>query len=290
MKVKLLTAIALFNVLAAYSQVDIMEPYNGDFENGMTYWRFFEVPENVGSSTSTTTDAISGEYAMKIDLATDYGSVADRGLDNWSAGVPVTGGVFYRLKAFVKGEPNADPRIVKVRITLGFFNSAGGVIKQEIQDHPLTGVYTEKTVISKAPDNAARCWLAFRLFDATDPCAPLRSMYIDNVRLLRPAGVSIEEATAENTSSFNLSGYPNPFGTHTTITYNLVNTSYVTLRVFNTLGKEVAHLVDRQQLPGRHEINWTSDYLQEGIYLLRLDVTSSSETGFATNRLIMSNN
>ena len=217
MKLRLLIVLILFNLLKVYSQENILDSYNGDFENGMDHWRFFEVPGNNGSYAVTAMDAISGNYAMEINYTTDYGDVVDRGFDNWNTGVPVTEDVIYTLKAYVKGDTNASERLVKVKFTIGFMDEAGNVISQRDRDHPLTEVYAEKSLPAKAPANAVSCWVAFRLFDATDPCAPLRRMYIDNVRILRPYAVSVDSPGANESETIHLSNYPNPFIDRTTI-------------------------------------------------------------------------
>ena len=65
--------------------------------------------------------------------------------------------------------------------------------------------------------------------------------------------------------------YPNPFNPSTTIRYSLPHTSFVTLSVYNTLGQEVAQLVNEQQQPGYHEAVFRGDRLASGVYFYRLE-------------------
>jgi hypothetical protein len=72
--------------------------------------------------------------------------------------------------------------------------------------------------------------------------------------------------------------YPNPFNPTTTIRYEIPRNSYVTLSVFNTLGEEVAMLVDGKQDAGYHEITFNADKLTSGIYFYCLHAGSFSKT------------
>jgi hypothetical protein len=63
--------------------------------------------------------------------------------------------------------------------------------------------------------------------------------------------------------------YPNPFNPSTTISYSLPRSAIVSLRVFNTLGQEVASLVNEQKPPGFYQVQWNAN-APSGIYFYRL--------------------
>ncbi len=71
--------------------------------------------------------------------------------------------------------------------------------------------------------------------------------------------------------NFNLEqNYPNPFNPTTTIKYSLPGSEFVTLKVFNVLGKEVITLVNKTQAAGNYIINFNSQNLTSGIYVYQL--------------------
>jgi hypothetical protein len=83
--------------------------------------------------------------------------------------------------------------------------------------------------------------------------------------------------TNETNNLFTLNNnYPNPFKSVTTIEYNLTNSGVVSLKVLNSLGIEIATLVDGFMESGTHTVMFDADEhnlnLSSGVYYLRLDV------------------
>jgi len=72
--------------------------------------------------------------------------------------------------------------------------------------------------------------------------------------------------------------FPNPFNPSTTIRYGLPNTSVVRLTVFNTLGQQVAQLVNGEQEAGYHEVRFDAGGLSSGVYFYRLRAGDFVET------------
>ena len=68
--------------------------------------------------------------------------------------------------------------------------------------------------------------------------------------------------------------YPNPFNPVTTIGYSLAARSGVSLIVYNTLGQNVATLVDEMQDPGTHDVRFDGSRLASGVYFYRLQAGS----------------
>jgi hypothetical protein len=80
-----------------------------------------------------------------------------------------------------------------------------------------------------------------------------------------------EQPVTDVPSAFDLrQNHPNPFNPSTTINYELPEMSHVTLKIFNTLGQEVASLVDAVEEPGYKSIEWNAAGVASGVYFYRL--------------------
>jgi nitrous oxidase accessory protein NosD len=71
--------------------------------------------------------------------------------------------------------------------------------------------------------------------------------------------------------------YPNPFNPSTTITYDIPIEGRVVLKVYNSLGQEVATLTDETVRPGRYWVTWDAKGVASGVYLYRLQSGSFSQ-------------
>ena len=83
-------------------------------------------------------------------------------------------------------------------------------------------------------------------------------------------GVPIEFSLNQN--------YPNPFNPTTTISYDLSANSFVTLKVYDILGREVATLVNERENAGTYSVKFDGSRLASGIYFYRLTAGSYIST------------
>jgi hypothetical protein len=91
--------------------------------------------------------------------------------------------------------------------------------------------------------------------------------------LLQPDGgfTSVKSDLNNIPSDFVLEqNYPNPFNPSTKISFGLPQRSNVVLKVFNTLGQEVAELANESLEAGTHSYNFDASKLTSGIYIYSL--------------------
>jgi hypothetical protein len=78
------------------------------------------------------------------------------------------------------------------------------------------------------------------------------------------------ESTPLGITDFELEqNYPNPFNPSTTIRYRLSTGSYVSLKVFNSLGQCAATLAETWKEAGSYDIHWIAS-VPSGVYFYRL--------------------
>lgn len=80
----------------------------------------------------------------------------------------------------------------------------------------------------------------------------------------------VEGTEALPTTYALFQNFPNPFNPSTQIAYDVPQESFVTLTVYNTLGQEIAVLVEARQLPGRHIVSFNGSGLASGLYFYKL--------------------
>jgi hypothetical protein len=85
---------------------------------------------------------------------------------------------------------------------------------------------------------------------------------------------SVKEVHSSLTESYALEqNYPNPFNPSTTIRFSLPKSGYVTLKVYDLLGRQVETLVDGERTAGTYSVEWTPKNLASGV---------SSKGGYAS--------
>ncbi|MBK6913317.1 MAG: T9SS type A sorting domain-containing protein [Ignavibacteriales bacterium] len=109
------------------------------------------------------------------------------------------------------------------------------------------------------------------------------------------SAVGVEEELPYNFEL--LQNYPNPFNPSTKIKYTIPTVTlslskgdtYVTLKVYDVLGNEVAVLVDEFRQAGIYEVTFDASQLSSGIYFYTLKVYPVSEAGIfiETKKLVL---
>jgi hypothetical protein len=99
----------------------------------------------------------------------------------------------------------------------------------------------------------------------------------NGIELFMPPSISTSVNEVIMPSGFVLNqNYPNPFNPTTMISYSLPIRSFVSINIFDALGRQVAVLVNEEKTAGNHEIQFDAKNLSSGIYFYRIQVRQIS--------------
>jgi len=75
-----------------------------------------------------------------------------------------------------------------------------------------------------------------------------------------------------------IQNYPNPFNPSTVISYSIPQNSYVTLKVYDIIGNEVATLVNQAQSAAKYDIRFDASNLSNGVYFYTINADNFTST------------
>ncbi|MEO8167221.1 MAG: T9SS type A sorting domain-containing protein, partial [bacterium] len=88
--------------------------------------------------------------------------------------------------------------------------------------------------------------------------------------------IAINETIPKRTQLFG--NYPNPFNPSTTITFDLSKAGFVSLKIYDILGREVSTLLNENSKAGRYSRVFDASQLSSGVYFYRLQAESFTQT------------
>ena len=136
---------------------------------------------------------------------------------------------------------------------------------------------TATLVLPEFSDQNVKC------IDVLNSCQQEMITEVDNGKLVirdllvKDYPIIISNATPQvstidiSSSNFALyQNYPNPFNRATRIKYIIPKQSFVTMKVFDMLGREIATLINEKHEPGSYEVEYDARELPNGFYFYRL--------------------
>lgn len=95
----------------------------------------------------------------------------------------------------------------------------------------------------------------------------------------KQAVTAVEQSNVAIPKNFNLyQSYPNPFNPSATIEYDVPAEAFVKIAVYNTMGQEVATLVQGRQFAGHHATTFDATNFPSGVYYYKLEAGGFVQT------------
>lgn len=221
---------------------------------------------------------LSGQYAARLETKSIMGNLVPAVLSAGSdgEGFPVSqrhGQLSFYYK-FSKTVSTAY-LFVSVGFKKGEDGIGAGVLAINTPADNYTPVTIPVTYINEEiPD------LGVILIQVTDqnlsPAASGSYAEIDDLSFSILTDVNDESA---GVNDFSLEqNFPNPFNPSTRINYQIAKDNFVTLKVYDIIGNELAALVNNQQPAGKYSVDFNSANLPSGVYLYRLQAGNYIQT------------
>jgi hypothetical protein len=101
-------------------------------------------------------------------------------------------------------------------------------------------------------------------------------------QMMRPlmimGGPMNPKVSSNNLNYLLKQNYPNPFNPSTTISYVIPEKQFVTLKVYDFLGREVSVLENKVLEPGEYSLNFNGKNLSTGVYFCKLQAGNFTQT------------
>ena len=158
---------------------------------------------------------------------------------------------------------------VKLEIT-------GGSITTLAEQTMLPDQLNGNRLVANLPENQSWSFNDSLKFTIKDS---LTGYYLSGAIPLDTIATDISEQHVASVKDFKLyQNYPNPFNPSTIIKYQIPQSGYVTLKVYDILGKEVESLVNKMMNVGTYEIKFDGSNLTNGIYFYQLKMNNYNVT------------
>jgi len=181
-----------------------------------------------------------------------------------------TGAIVPHAKWFPSKEVRSDNRVTSIALS-GNYLAAGtyeGTYVYDVSniDGPavnakwLTGVYQGRVFYDGNR-------LLVSTYDRYGGDSPVRPYPIIELRIPGVTEVDRNRTDASAPSSYDLSqNYPNPFNPSTIIAFQLPVNGFVSLEIYDLLGRKIATLVNEKKEAGRYSVKWDASKFSSGIY------------------------
>jgi hypothetical protein len=98
------------------------------------------------------------------------------------------------------------------------------------------------------------------------------------MKLLQKSGTAVKDPPVVSGSYSLQQNYPNPFNPTTNFGFRIANFGFVSLKLFDIVGREVATLVNEEKSPGYYKVEFDGSRLASGVYFCRLQAGGFTDT------------
>ncbi len=110
-----------------------------------------------------------------------------------------------------------------------------------------------------------------RIFDEQWSSGYLSGYYKERIVAIHGPISEVESIKPHPDQIQLIQNYPNPFNPTTTISYSILKAGYVTIKVYDILGREIAELVNEKKSVGIYQVIWDASGMPSGTYFYRLN-------------------
>jgi hypothetical protein len=248
--------------------------------------------------------AITDDGRIRIFFSSGLNMTLDTSINTYSA--VSDDGINYSMDSGFRfslpDKPVIDPAVIRFR---GLWHLVNPVTMGTGAYHNISGDGLNFTRVQDIASDMAHSWIGnFMIRDtnelrfygsggmiwySTSPNGGQWSSFINtNIQGGDPAALKLPETnylmiytgppypsaigeSGSNPEEFSLGqNYPNPFNPTTKIRYKIQVASYIELKVFDALGKDVATLVNEMKIAGSYEVEFNASKLPSGVYFYSL--------------------
>ncbi|QQS37677.1 MAG: hypothetical protein IPM56_06915 [Ignavibacteriales bacterium] len=269
-----------FNVAARFSNISVTDAGTQEIDSEITHTdpRHFSNDTVSWSFNFTASNSVSWDTIYSVGQSVNNDSIPST-LDRWNFGpkfpVRIIPPVPVELSSFT-AQPANNGVLLKWQTSSEVNNRGFEILRLKNDSHLNSdwesisfitgnGTTSEQNSYSFNDENLAAGNYSYKLkqvdFDGT-----FKFSEIINVDIIVPDFTLMQN-------------FPNPFNPSTTISYNLSNDSRVVLKVFNSIGEQVAVLVDGFVESGHHKIIFDAgNELTSGVYFYSFEATSNNNS------------
>jgi hypothetical protein len=186
--------------------------------------------------------------------------------------------LFYLIKQYSDGPFSPDSMLIKVSTTDSNYNSfLNTLLKINIAGIPVGNQVWHRYSLPLSQFAGQNIFIAFEHKDNNGHgCA------IDSIVVFNPNSIGISVINRKIPDGIKLyQNYPNPFNPSTNIKFQIPNTCFVKLKVYDMLGKEIATLVNENLTAGLYVVpfsisQFSINQISSGVYFYKLETKDYS--------------